>query len=139
MFTSVSARSAAAYKIASIDASVEMADSHQLISLLFDALQQQLGAARLHMANRDVAKKCKSVNTALRILEEGLIAALDMENGGEVAGNLRALYDYCARQLILANAKNDVAGLQEISNLIEPVASGWKQIKGKGQPYLQPV
>jgi len=139
MFTSVSARSAAAYKIASIDASVEMADSHQLVSLLFDALQQQLGASRIHITSGDVAKKCKSVNTALRILEEGLIAPLDMENGGEVAANLRALYDYCVRRLVLANAKNDVAGLQEISNLIEPVATAWKQIKGKGQPYLQPV
>ena len=139
MFTSVSARSAAAYKLASIDASVEMADSHQLVSLLFDALQQQLGASRIHITSGDVAKKCKSVNTALRILEEGLIAPLDMENGGEVAANLRALYDYCVRRLVLANAKNDVAGLQEISNLIEPVATAWKQIKGKGQPYLQPV
>ena len=139
MFTSVSARSAAAYKIASIDASVEMADSHQLVSLLFDALLQNLGAARIHIANRDIPKKCKSINTALRILEEGLIAALDLENGGEVAANLRALYDYCVRRLVLANAKNDAAGLQEISNLIEPVATAWKQIKGKGQPYLQPV
>ncbi len=139
MFTSVSARSAAAYKFAGIDASVQMADSHQLVCLLFDSLLQQLGAACTHIASRDVAKKCKSINNALRILEEGLIAPLDMENGGEVAANLRALYDYCVRRLVLANAKNDVAGLQEISSLIEPVASAWKQIKGKGQPYLQPV
>lgn len=139
MFTSVSSRSASAYKRASVDASVDMASPHQLVSLLFEALQRHLGAAKLAMQGGDIAGKCKQIGAAMRILEEGLIAPLDLDNGGELAANLKDLYDYCVRRLILANAKNDAAILDEVAHLIEPIASGWKQINGQGPAYLKSV
>jgi flagellar protein FliS len=139
MFTSVSSRSASAYKRASVDASVEMADAHQLVNLLFEALLRHLGAARLHMQSGDIAGKCKQIGAAMRIFEEGLIAPLDMEKGGELAANLKNLYDYGVRRLIVANARNDVAAIDEVIKLITPVASGWKQINGQGPAYLKPV
>jgi flagellar secretion chaperone FliS len=73
MFTSVNSRSAAAYKRASVDASVEMADPHQLVNLLFEALYRYLGSAKLAIQNADVAGKCKHIGAAIRVLEEGLI------------------------------------------------------------------
>jgi flagellar protein FliS len=139
MFTSVSSRSAAAYKRASIEASVDMADPHQLVTLLFEALQRALGSAKLSMQAGDVPGKCKQIGNAISILEEGLKAPLDLEKGGEIANNLHALYEYCANTLVMANARNDQAALDEVSRLIEPVASGWKQIKGEGPAYLRQV
>jgi flagellar protein FliS len=139
MFTSVSSRSASAYQRASVDASVEMADPHQLVNLLFAALERHLGAAKLHMQAGDVAGKCKQVGAAIRILEEGLIAPLDMAKGGELAANLKSLYEYCVNRLIMANAKSDPVIVDEVARLIEPVASGWKQINGQGPAYLKPV
>lgn len=139
MFTSVSARSASAYKRASVDASVEMASPHQLVTLLFEALQRSLGAASLAMQAGDVSAKCNHISSAIRILEEGLIAPLDLSKGGELASNLKNLYEYCVGRLVFANAKNDLALLDEVKRLIEPVASGWKQIDGHGPAYLKPV
>ena len=139
MFTSVSSRSASAYKRASVDASVDMASPHQLVSLLFEALQRHLGAAKLAMHSGDIAGKCKQIGAAMRILEEGLIAPLDLDNGGDLAANLKDLYDYCVHRLIMANAKNDAAILDEVAHLIEPIASGWKQINGQGPAYLKSV
>jgi len=139
MFTSVSARSASAYKRASVDASVEMASPHQLVNLLFEALQRSLGGAAVAMQAGDISAKCQHISSAIRILEEGLIAPLDMNKGGELAANLRSLYEYCVSQLVFANAKNDANLLQEVKKLIEPVASGWKQIDGQGPAYLKPV
>ena len=46
MFTSVGNRSASAYKRVSVETSVDGADPHNLVCLLFVALQQALGAAR---------------------------------------------------------------------------------------------
>ncbi len=71
--------------------------------------------------------KCNGISKAIRILEEGLNTALDREDGGELAENLGALYDYCMRRLILANARNDDAMMQEVQRLIEPMAQGWKR------------
>ena len=139
MFSSVSARSASAYKRASIEASVEMADPHQLVNLLFDALQRAIGSAKLAIQAGDVPAKCKQIGDAVRILEEGLKAPLDLENGGDLAANLDSLYSYCAARLVLANLKNDVSILDEVNALIAQVSSGWKQINGRGPAYLQPV
>lgn len=139
MFTSVNARSASAYKRASVDASVEMANPHQLVTLLFEALQRTLGSATLAMQAGDIGAKCNHISSAIRILEEGLIAPLDLSKGGELAANLKNLYEYCVMRLVLANAKNDPALLNEVKQLIEPVVSGWKQIDGQGPAYLKPV
>ena len=139
MFTSVSTRSAAAYKRASIEASVDMADPHQLVTLLFEALQRAIGSAKLSMQAGDIPGKCKQIGNAIRILEEGLKAPLDLEKGGDIAANLNSLYEYCVTRLVLANARNDLAILDEVGRLIEPVASGWKQIQGNGPAYLRSV
>ena len=139
MFTSVSSRSASAYKRASIESSVDMADPHQLVNLLFEALQRALGAAKLAIAAGDVPAKCNQISTAMRIIEEGLKAPLDLEKGGDLAANLDALYEYCASRLVFANLKSDVVILDEVSALVAEIASGWKQINGRGPAYLQPV
>lgn len=139
MFSSVASRSASAYKRVSVETSVDHADPHQLVSLLFDALQQALGAARQAIVCKDVSTKVNKIGAALRILEEGLKAPLNLQEGGDIAANLNDLYDYCINRVILANARNDAAALEEVSRLIEQVASGWKQINGQRPAYLQPV
>ena len=139
MFTSVATRSASAYKRASIEASVDQADPHQLVNLLFEALQRAIGSAKLHMQAGDIPGKCKQVSNAISIIEEGLKAPLDLQKGGEIAANLNALYEYCVTRLVMANARNDSAILDEVSRLIEPIASGWKQIQGAGPAYLRSV
>jgi len=139
MFTSVTSRSASAYKMASVQASVDMADPHQLVVLLFDALQRHIAMARLAMESKDIPAKCTQIGNAIRILEEGLKAPLDMEQGGDIAQNLHMLYEYCVTRLVLANARNDVKALDEVSALLQPIAESWKQIKGEGPAYLRPV
>ena len=51
MFSSAASRSASAYKRVSVETSVDNADPHHLVSLLFDALQQALSAARSRAAS----------------------------------------------------------------------------------------
>ena len=46
MFTPVSMRSVNTYKTVGLETSVTGANPHQLVSLLFDALQQSLGSAK---------------------------------------------------------------------------------------------
>ena len=130
MFISTTARSASAYKVASVEASVEMADPHGLINLLFDALMRAIKTAKIAMANGDVPAKCKQISAAIRLLEDGLILALNPEEGGELANNLRELYGFCVLRLVHANAKNDPSALDEVERIIEPIADGWRQIRG---------
>lgn len=139
MFTSVANRSAAAYKRVGVETSVSCADPHKLVSLLFDALLQAVGGARIAITAGDIPLKGRKIGTAVRILEEGLIAPLDMEKGGELAANLHNVYRYCVTQITLANLRNDVSKLEEVSRLIDLVASGWNQMNGQSPANLQPV
>jgi flagellar protein FliS len=139
MFTSVNSRAASAYKRVSAETSVQGADPHQLVGLLFDALLQSIAQARGAIARNEVLPKGAAIGKAVRILEEGLKAGLNLREGGEIATNLRQLYDYSILRLTQANLRNDEKALEEVARLIEPVAESWKQIKGPGPAYLQPV
>jgi len=139
MFISTTARSASAYRVASVEASVEMADSHGLINLLFEALIRSLRSAKIAMTNRDVPAKCKHIGAAIRLIEDGLILALNPEEGGELAANLRELYGFCVVRLVHANAKNDPDALDEVERIIDPIADGWRQIRGTVAANSRPV
>ena len=128
MFTPVSARAASAYKRVGAQTSVEGASPHQVICLLFDALMQSLYAARGALARGDIESKGQSLGKAVRILEEGLKSALDVESGGELAVNLLGVYNYSILRLTTANLKNDAALIEEVVQLIVPVFDAWKSI-----------
>ena len=131
MFTPVSMRSANSYRTVGLETSVTGANPHQLISLLFDALQQSLLSTKAAIVSGDIPAKGRSVSRAVRILEEGLKASLDADRGGDLAANLRSLYDYCILKTTEANRRNDVAMIDEVIRLIHPVSDGWNQIRSE--------
>jgi len=131
MFTSVNSRSAAAYKRVGLETSLDKADPHQLVDMLFDGLVQSVGMARAALGRGDIAVKGQQIIKAVRILDEGLKPALNLEKGGELAGNLNDLYAYCVMRLTQANLRNDDAALADVLRVIEPLAQGWKQMGGQ--------
>ena len=131
MFTPINMRSVNTYKNVAVETAVTTADPHQLVSLLFDALIQSLGVAKVAIKNGNVPAKGASITKAVRILEEGLKAGLDMQKGGEIALTLRSLYDYCIYRVTDANLHNDVEILDEVIAALAPVSDGWKQIRSQ--------
>ena len=132
MFSAYSPRAANAYQRINVETSMHTIDQHQLVSLLYEGVLNSIATARGALARGDVLGKVTSISKAIRILEEGLNTALDRVDGGALAENLGALYDYCIHRLTLANARNDDAMMQEVMRLIEPVATGWNEIKKSG-------
>lgn len=130
MFTSVNTRAASAYKRVAVESSIEAADPHQLVHMLFDALLQSMMRARGALERGDLAEKGTQIGKAVRIIEEGLKAGLDPA-GGEMTQNLGALYAYSVRRLTEANLRNDAAALAEVVGLIEPVAQAWQDIRSQ--------
>ena len=139
MFTSVSSRAATAYRRVAAETRVQGADPHQLVDLLFEALLQAIAGARGAMARGDTVAKGEAIGKAVRIIEEGLKAGLNLKEGGDVARNLQSLYSYSVTRLTIANLRNDDAALDEVARLITPIGQSWKLIKGNGPAYLQAV
>ena len=128
MFVTAAARPASAYKSVGVETGVDRASPHDLVSMLFDGLLLALASARGALMRGDIKAKGQQIGVAVRILEEGLAGALNLSEGGALATNLQALYGYCVVRLTQANARNDEGALREVTRLIEPVASSWKQI-----------
>ena len=128
MFSSTGFGKANAYRQVGVQSGIENASPHKLIQMLFDGLFQSLRAALGALERGDVEEKGQQISKSVRILQEGLILGLDMEKGGELAVNLRLLYDYCVGQLTKANLHSDAALVEEVIGVLQPVADGWKEI-----------
>lgn len=113
------------YKSVGIETGVSTATPHQLVGMLFDAAVESISLARTAMRSREVETKIQAISKALRIIDEGLKANLNLESGGELAANLNDLYGYITVRLTLANLRNDDDILQECLNLIEPLRQAW--------------
>lgn len=129
MFTPVNMRSANAYRTVGVETAVAGADSHQLVTMLYEALLLSLSKAKFAIQNKDIPGKGEAIGRAVRLIEEGLKAGLDLERGGELAGNLRALYDYCIVRLTEANLRTDLTMVEEVDGLLRPMAEAWSQIR----------
>ena len=118
-----------AYSNIGVETSVPGADPHQLILMLFEGAQLAIGNAKRHMADGEIAAKGTAISKAIMIIDDGLRASLDVEQGGRIAQNLRSLYEYMSRRLLVAGAKNDPALLDEVYALLGELKSAWASIE----------
>jgi len=110
----------------------------RLIQLALEQILTQLTVARGCMERiqsrrqvRDVVDKGEAVKKVNGLLGE-LSAALDLERGEGIAGNLLALYGYMMTRLTVANLNNDVLILDEISKLVREIKTAWDEVVASG-------
>lgn len=124
---------ARAYQHVGVETGVSGASPHQLVAMLFDGVQDSIAQARGAIRAGDIQNKARSVARALRIVDEGLQGALNIDAGGTLARDLNDLYQYITLRLTHANLHNDDAALAECANLIEQVRSAWREIGDRVQ------
>lgn len=107
------------------------ANPQELVAMLFDGVHAALKKAEWAIEQENVALKGEAITKAINIIESGLRAALDAENGGDLAEELDMLYDYMGRTLVRANLDSDASLVAEVDALIENIGSAWKQIGSK--------
>ncbi|HEX7436853.1 MAG TPA: flagellar export chaperone FliS [Caldimonas sp.] len=123
--------SVASYRDVNASTAIEGATPHRLVSLLYQSVGSEIAAARGAIARSDIGEKGRAISHAVRIIEEGLLAPLDLTAGGAIAINLRDLYQYVVYRLTMANLNTDDAALAECARLIEVLREGWDAIAGQ--------
>ena len=106
---------------------VTEATPHRLIQMLLDGALDKIARAKGAMQRREIEEKGGHINSANSIIL-GLHDSLDMEAGGDIAGNLAGLYEYMVRRLMEAHAGNDIAALDEVASLLHEIKRGWEAI-----------
>jgi len=117
-----------AYQRVNTQTSITDADPHKLIQLLYNGALERINMAKARMQAMDYEGKGKLISKAIEIIG-GLRGFLDFEKGGDLAARLEGLYDYMERTLFQANAKNDVAKLDEVADLLRAIKEGWDGIR----------
>ena len=119
------------YKNVGLESGVAAADPHKLILMLYQGALLAISSAKKQMQNKQIAEKGASISKAIKIIDEGLKACLDVEAGGEIGKNLNDLYEYMNQRLLIANLKNDPTMLDEVSNLLTELKGAWESIRPK--------
>ncbi|HMD74107.1 MAG TPA: flagellar export chaperone FliS [Steroidobacteraceae bacterium] len=125
---------AAQYRSVRSHGLVAEASPTRLVQIVYEQILAELAAAQgrmeritNHLPLHEVVAKCAAMGKAIRLVGH-LDATLNMEQGGEIAANLRRLYVYMMERLTYANAHNDKAVVAEVVELIRKIKSGWDQI-----------
>ena len=121
------------YQKMQIDTGVQAASRHRLVGMLFEGLLDACAQARGHLEAGQIEAKCKALQRAARIVDEGLKARLDLQGGGKLAMDLRDLYAYVGVRLTHANLHNDAAAIDECQRLVRPIQQAWNSIGFEAQ------
>ena len=95
--------------------------------MLYDGAIKALRQAITALEDGNFAAKGEYVGKATDIIIE-LSSVLDMQAGGEIAADLRRLYDFMIDHLTQAHIKNDPKMIGEVISLLDDINHGWKAI-----------
>lgn len=129
MFTN----SIASYQQIGKDAEILGADPHHLIVLLFDGAEAALTNAQNCISLQDIPGRSDALIKATDIISNGLAASLNLQEGGELAQNLNALYDYMVSRLIYANIHQDPRAITEVQKLLAEISGAWREMGDKNR------
>jgi flagellar protein FliS len=133
------APAASMYRNVNAVTALEDASPHKLVSMLYQAVAGEIAAARGAIVRGDVAEKGRAIGHAVRIVEEGLLAPLDLDAGGTIAANLSDLYQYIVYRLTIGNLKSDDAALADCASLVETLRGTWEAIAGQVAQLAEPA
>ncbi|MCH8134465.1 MAG: flagellar export chaperone FliS [Proteobacteria bacterium] len=118
------------YQAVALQSKVSSSTPHSLIAMLLDGILEKLAIASGAMQRGNLSMQGSAISSGIRIID-GLRASLDYNNGGELASNLGAMYDYMERRLAEANLNSDTKIIAEVVSLVTQIKSGWDAIPVK--------
>lgn len=100
---------------------------YQVITLLLDGALDRIDQAISHISAGDMDDAAILVQKAVGIVG-GLRESLNLNQGGEIADNLDALYEYITVRLETITTDSPLETLAEVKNLLQEVHDGWSGI-----------
>ncbi len=107
---------------------VQSASPERILDEVFQRIRVDCQRALTAIENDDVDTRCKQISHAIKLVD-ALEASLDSQLAPELCENLASLYGYVRRRLFDANAKADVAPIQEAMELIGEVHTSFQSAR----------
>ncbi|KMY68989.1 hypothetical protein AAU61_05410 [Desulfocarbo indianensis] len=111
-------------------AQVATVDRGRLIVLLYEGAISFLTKAEASLSDGDIPGAANLINRAQDIIDE-LNASLNMDQGGDIAANLRRLYLFMGDQLVRAKIKADNEPLRDVTRMLTTLNEAWREAVAK--------
>ena len=115
--------------------SVATATPEKLLLMLYDGAIRFLRQARLAMEQQDLEATNKWLGKLQDIFVE-LNTSLDLDQG-EIALNLRKLYEFYQNEVIMANVEKNVDRLQPVEEFLKLFREMWAEAAKKSSQELK--
>jgi flagellar secretion chaperone FliS len=109
------------------ESAILTAPPERLVVMLYDGARRFLQQAVVAMRDHDVPLAHERLRRAEAIVDH-LRVTLDMEQGGEVAERLEAIYVFCSRQLAESRMRQEPEALEQVGELLGELREAWAQI-----------
>jgi len=107
---------------------VTTADNLKLVVLLYDGAIKYLEKARKGCQEKDFESISNNINRTQDIIGE-LNNSLNMNEGGQIAQNLRNLYLFMNDHLVEAKLKTSAQVIKEVMGLLTTLKGAWEEIE----------
>ena len=97
----------------------------KLIEMLYEGVLRFNAQAKKAIKDEDLSKKVYWINRSIAVITE-LISTLDRSQG-DIAHYLDGLYWYQIQLLSKVNLENDVAKLDEVTNVFKSLLEAWRE------------
>lgn len=104
---------------------VQVESPAKLIAMLYEGVLKFNTQAKNAMKDGNIEKRVYWTNRSIAIVTE-LISILDFSHG-DIAKYLEGLYNYQIQLLTAAGLKNDVAKLDECTNVFRELLAAWRE------------
>lgn len=115
-----------AYTTQNLQAEMAVANPYRVIQLMMQGCIERLAQSKGAIERRDFEGKSVAISKCMALIN-GLQDSLDFSYG-KIPEDLFALYEYMKQRLLDASRNMDVAPLDEISQLMLTIKSGWDAI-----------
>ncbi len=103
----------------------------KLIEMLYEGVLRFNAQAKKSIKDGDVEKRVYWINRSIAIVTE-LISVLDISQG-QIAEYLEGLYNYQIQLLTAAGIENDIAKLDECTNVFKGLLEAWRETTNVAQ------
>ncbi|ODS24752.1 flagellar export chaperone FliS [Candidatus Endobugula sertula] len=106
---------------------IESVTPYQVITLLLSGALERIDQAITNIGDGEIDAAALLVQKTMAIVA-GLRESLDLSQGGDIAVNLDALYEYILARLEGIGTDEPIVTLNEVKSLLQEVHAGWEGI-----------
>jgi flagellar protein FliS len=103
------------------------ASPEKLVVITFDHVLVNLRRARLAIEAGNIERRAQALGKAREGVME-LLMSIDVERGGEIGANLRALYSFVVSELLEVGRSRDIAKLDAVVNIMNDLREAFAAI-----------